>query len=77
MSEHELMTPEQGAQLNHVAKDLHTKFHGIFGLETIEALVFQSFEDLAETVTVTLWLTVGAERYALQRLEALAHSRGP
>ncbi len=75
MADHEPMTAQQKVQLNHVAKHLHSKFHGIFGLETIEAFVFQSYDDLAKTATVTKWLTVGAEKYALQRLEAMAHTQ--
>ena len=66
---------QQKVHLNHVAKHLHTKFHGTFGLETIEAFVFQSYDDLAKTATTTKWLTVFAEKYAAQRLEALAHSQ--
>ncbi len=76
MSERELMTPEQRVQLTHVAEDLYSKFHGTFGRETIEAVVLESFDGLAKTAKVTMWLTVGTERYALQRLEALAHSQG-
>ena len=75
MNEHEPMTPQQRVQLNHVAKHLHTKFHGIFGFESVEAFVFESYDDLAKTATVTKWLTVAAEKYAIQRLEALAHSQ--
>ena len=51
--DHEQMTAQQRVQLNHVAKHLHSKFHGIFGLETIEAFVFESYDDLAKTATVT------------------------
>ena len=75
MTDHESMTLEQRVQLQNVAKHLHSKFHGVFGKETIEAFVFESYDDLAKTATVTKWLTVGAEKYALQRLEALAHSQ--
>jgi arsenate reductase (thioredoxin) len=75
MPEHELMTPQQRVQLNHVVKHLHTKFHGIFGLESIEAFVFDSYDEIARRATVTKWLTVTAEKFALQRLEALAHTR--
>ena len=75
MAEDQSMTLQQQVQLNHVAKHLHSKFHGTFGLETIEAFVTESYEDLAKTATVTKWLTAMAERYALQRLEALAHSQ--
>ena len=75
MREHEPMTAQQRVQLNHVVKNLHSKFRGIFGLETIEAFVFESYDDIAKRATVTKWLTVTAEKYALQRLEALAHIR--
>jgi protein-tyrosine-phosphatase len=75
MDQHEPMTPQQKVQLNHIVKHLHERFRGTFALESIDAFVFQSYDDLARTATVTRWLTVGAEKYALQRLEALAHSR--
>jgi arsenate reductase (thioredoxin) len=75
MGEHEPMTAQQRVQLNHVVKHLHSKFHGIFGLETIEAFVFESYDEMAKRATVTKWLTVTAEKFALQRLEALARSR--
>ncbi len=75
MTEHMPMTAQQRVQLNHVAKHLHSKFHGIFGLESVEAFVFESYDELAKTATVTKWLTVGAEKFALQRLEALARSQ--
>jgi protein-tyrosine-phosphatase len=75
MIDHESMTAQQRLQLVHVAKHLHSKFHGVFGKETVERFVLESFDKLAATATVTRWLVVGAEKYALQRLEALAHSR--
>ena len=75
MGDREPMTPDQKVQLQHVARHLHSKFHGVFGKETIEAFVYESYDELAKTATVTKWLTVGAEKYALQRLEALAHSQ--
>ena len=75
MVDHEPMTAQQRVQLVHVAKHLHAKFHGIFGLETVEAFVFESYDELARTATITQWLTATAEKFALQRLEALAHSQ--
>ncbi len=75
MSEHEPMTLEQRVQLQNVARHLHSKFRGVFGKETIEAFVFESYDELAKKATVTKWLTVGAEKFALQRLEALVHSQ--
>jgi arsenate reductase (thioredoxin) len=75
MREHEPMTAQQRVQLNHVVKHLHSKFHGIFGFETVEAFVFESYDEMAKKATVTKWLTVTAEKFALQRLEALAYTQ--
>ncbi len=75
MVDHEPMTAQQRVQLDHVVKDLHAKYHGIFGRESIEAFVFESYDDLAKTATVTKWLTLGAEKFAKQRLQALVHMR--
>jgi len=75
MTEHEPMTAQQRVQLNHVVKDLHSKYHGIFSLESIEAFVFDSYDEIAKRATVTTWLTGTAEKFARQRLEALAQMR--
>lgn len=75
MSDHEPMTPQQRVQLNHVVKDLRSQYRGIFGLETIEAFVFESYDEIAKRATVTRWLTVTAEKFARQRLEALAYTK--
>ena len=72
MGDHELMTPQQRVQLNHVIRDLDNKYHGIFGHETIEAFVLESYDEIAKRATVTKWLTATAEKFARQRLEALA-----
>jgi arsenate reductase len=61
--------------LQSAARDLHAKYRGVFGTETIESLLFASYDQLAATATVHNWLVTGAERYARQRLEALAHAR--
>jgi protein-tyrosine-phosphatase len=69
------MTPTDWMCLHTAAQDLHTEFRGIFGTETIEALLHSSYNELAAKATVTQWLVVGAERFARQRLQALAHHR--
>jgi len=69
------MTPQQRVQLNHIVKDLHSKYHGIFGRESIEAFVFDSYDEIAKRAKVTTWLTVTAEKFATQRLEALVQMR--
>ncbi len=68
------MTPAEQAALRAAARDLHARFRGTFGAETISALLLSSYQELAATATVTNWLAVGAERFAAQRLDALAHT---
>ena len=74
MSDLIVMTVGQRRALEMVARDLHAKFQGVFGQETIEALVEDSFTELALRATVTQWLVVGTERFARERLEALVHA---
>ena len=74
MNEQAVMTPGQRGALHNVARDLHHKFEGVFGIETIEALVLDSFDELSKTASVTRWLVVGAERFAEQRLKAFIHA---
>jgi arsenate reductase (thioredoxin) len=69
-----VITPAERVCLHSSARDLHTEFRGIFGQETIERLLFDSYDELASTATITRWLVVGAERFARQRLQALAHA---
>ena len=68
------MTQAERRCLHGIARDLHTEFRGIFGEETIESLVLDSYAELASTATVSRCLVVGAERFARQRLQALAHA---
>jgi arsenate reductase (thioredoxin) len=70
-----VMTQAERMCMHSAARDLHTEFRGIFGEETIEALLLDSYAELASTATVTNWLVIGAERFARQRLQALAHAQ--
>ncbi len=70
-----LMTKAERMAIRGAARDLHERFRGIFGEETIEALLHSSYAELADTATVRNWLCLGAERFARQRLQALAHAR--
>lgn len=63
--------------LAHVAHDLRGEFKGTFGEETIYELLVDSYQALASKATVTDWLVVGAERFARQRLQALALADAP
>ena len=67
-----IMTQADRMCLHSAARDLHTEFRGIFGTETIESLLLDSYGELASTATVTRWLVVGAEQFTRQRLQALA-----
>ena len=69
-----VMTVAERMCLRSAARDLHAQFRGVFGAETIESLLFSSYEELAATATVYNWLAIGAERFARQRLQALAHA---
>ena len=71
MIDSELMTPTQRRALSHAAEDLHKRFDGVFGLETIEALIEDSAIKIAARATVMRWLVVSAERLTRERLEAL------
>jgi arsenate reductase len=66
---HVITNAVRGA-LRGAVRDLHARFRGVFGEETIESLLLSSYEELAATATVHNWLAVGAERFARQRLEA-------
>lgn len=74
MAETNVITKAARMTLKAAARDLHAQFRGVFGEETIENLLLASYEELAATATVHNWLCIAAERYARQRLEALAHA---
>jgi arsenate reductase (thioredoxin) len=68
------MTQAQRKCLLSAARDLHEQFRGVFGEETIQALLLSSYAELAARATIDRWLVIGAERFTRQRLRALAHA---
>ena len=74
MTDNDVLTPGTLTALHHIAEELHAHYDGIFGTETIEALRHDSYTELAKTATVTRWLVIGTEKFAKQRLDALAHA---
>jgi protein-tyrosine-phosphatase len=56
--------------------NLRREFEGVFSSETIEANVEDSYQKLAATATVTTYLDLFAERFARERLSAVARSEG-
>ena len=67
---------EQTVALKGAAVRLEKQFAGIFGAETIERFLHTSFDQFADRATVTQFLPLMAERFAQQRLRALAKVEG-
>jgi len=72
----ETLTLDQTVALKIAAGRLAHDFDGVFGKETIERFLHTSFDQFASTATVTHFLPLMAERFARQRLRALAKVEG-
>lgn len=75
ISNTEELSAEQVQMLRTTASRLHDKFKGTFGIETIERFLSESLGDLKGS-KITTWLPVLAERFASDRLRALAKIEG-
>ncbi len=62
--------------LKRLSADLTTKFAGVFGAETIERYVLESYTGLLRTSTVKTHLATNTARFATDRLTALAQAKG-
>jgi arsenate reductase len=62
--------------LHRAAERLAQQFAGMVGEETVERVVFESYTALARTASVSTHLPALAEKFARDRLTALAQSRG-
>jgi arsenate reductase len=67
---------EQRHALRVAAASLQQEFAGVFGTETVEAYLGTSYEQFASTATLHNFLPLLAERFARQRLQALARVEG-
>jgi arsenate reductase (thioredoxin) len=67
---------EQTHALKMAATRLRTEFDGVFGQETIERFLQSSYDQFASTATIPNYLPLLAERFARQRLHALAKVEG-
>lgn len=67
---------DQQVALKTAATRLSGNFAGIFGAETIERFLTSSYEQFANRATVANFLPLLAERFAKQRLTALAKVEG-
>ncbi len=70
------LTPEQQRALRSAAASLHREFQRIFATETIERFLVTSYEQFASGASVVTFLPLMAERFARQRLKALAEVEG-
>ena len=70
------LTTDQQLSLRSAAQRLATQFDGTFNTETIERFLHSSYEQFATNATATNFLPVIAEKFARQRLRALARVEG-
>ncbi len=68
--------PDIRAALRSSARTLADEFDGTFGQDTIEKFLSSSYHQLATQATITNFLPLMAERFARQRLNALAKVEG-
>ena len=69
-------TLEQTMALSVAAGRLQTEFDNVFGMETIERFLHTSYDQFAERASIPNFLPLMAERFARQRLRALAKVEG-
>ena len=67
---------DQRLALRSAATNLHREFEGVFGTETIELFLTTSYDQFAERARIVTFLPLMAERFARQRLRALAKVEG-
>jgi protein-tyrosine-phosphatase len=70
------LTIDQQLALRSSAGRLREEFDGVFGVETIELFLTTSYDQFAGRATTLAFLPVMAERFARQRLKALARVEG-
>jgi protein-tyrosine-phosphatase len=73
---HEDLSIDQQLALRTAAARLAGEFDGIYGAETIERFLHTSYEQFATRAVVPNFLPLLAERFARQRLHALARVEG-
>ncbi|MQA64180.1 MAG: arsenate reductase ArsC [Actinophytocola sp.] len=80
MTESRSGDPSLGIEQNHAlsvaAARLGEEFTGLFGQETIERFLHTSYDQFALNATIPNYLPLLAERFARQRLHALAQVEG-
>jgi arsenate reductase len=67
---------DQALALKMAAATLVGEFEGVFGVETVERFLHSSYDQFASRATIPNYLALLAERFARQRLRALARVEG-
>jgi protein-tyrosine-phosphatase len=70
------ITLDQTVALKTAAVRLVKEFTGVFGVETIDRFLHSSYDQFASNATIANFLPLLAERFARQRLRALAKVEG-
>jgi protein-tyrosine-phosphatase len=70
------LTTEQLLLIKQATQRLKSDFAGMFSAETIERFITESQEDLESRARITTWMPVLIERFARERLRALARLEG-
>jgi arsenate reductase (thioredoxin) len=76
MPDLESLSPDQHLALKTAAHNLQGQFQGTFSVETIELFLQSSYDQFADRAKFTNFLPLMAERFARQRLTALARVEG-
>jgi arsenate reductase (thioredoxin) len=76
MPDLESLSPDQRLALKTAARNLKGEFDGTFSVETIELFLQTSYDQFADRAKFTNFLPLMAERFARQRLTALARVEG-
>jgi protein-tyrosine-phosphatase len=76
MPDLDTLSPDQRLSLKTAAQRLKEEFTGTFSVETIELFLGTSYDQFADGATLSNFLPLMAERFARQRLKALAKVEG-
>jgi arsenate reductase len=68
---------DPGLLLARAARRMSRRYSGTFGAETVESYLEECHTLLASRAAVAAYLPILAERFAIERLDAIAHTAGP
>lgn len=69
-------TLDRSDYLRQASQRMHQEFEGVFGSETIEAVLADSIDRLTVSARITTYVPLLAERFARERLNAAAKQKG-